>query len=188
MLSAIREQVLSPDILEAAIDRAAERLSTSQHDDEAERLRDERDTVEGELSHLVSALASGANLPTVVQAIHAREARREAIVARLASLERVAAMPRKDRGTLRAELQRRAEDWREPLARNVPQARQLLRKVLADRLTVTPDTAADRESAITGDASLTKILAEIVFPKGMASPTGVVPEWTREVPGEVKVA
>jgi hypothetical protein len=83
VLSAIREQVLSPDILEAAIDRAAERLSTSQHDDEAERLRDERDTVEGELSHLISALASGAKLPTVVQAI--TRARRGATPLSLAS-------------------------------------------------------------------------------------------------------
>lgn len=32
------------------------------------------------------------------------------------------------------------------------------------------------------------IFAGIVCPKSVASPTGVVREWTREVPGEVKAA
>ncbi len=89
-------------------------------------------------------------------------------------LARVAAIA-DDRGTLRADLRRRAEDWRAPLTRHVAQVRQLLRKVLADRLTVTPEAGADRYSAISGEGTFTKILAGIVFPKGMASPTGVEP-------------
>jgi predicted methyltransferase len=43
---------------------------------------------------------------------------------------------------------------------------------LGDRLTVTPEPGEDRYAAITGDGTFTKILAEIVFPKGAASPAG----------------
>jgi AcrR family transcriptional regulator len=175
VLGAVGEQGLSADIVEAAIDRAVERLSTWQHDDDAERLRAERDSVEGELSRLTGALAAGGSLPSVLAAIRERETRREAIVARLGALEHVSRLPRLDRRTLRPYLQRRIEDWRAPLTKHVAQARQLLRKVLADRLTVTPEGGSDRYAAATGDATLTKILAGIVFPKGMASPTGFEP-------------
>lgn len=172
VLTAVGEQVLTPDILQEAIDRAAERLSTWQQDDEAERLRAEREHVEEELSRLVSALATGGSLPTIMAAIREREARRETINARLDGLTHVAAIPKVDRATLRANLQRRCDEWRTPLTRHVAQARQLLRKVLTERLTVTPDADGDRYSGISGEGNLTKILAGIIFPKGMASPTG----------------
>ncbi len=189
VLAAVGEQVLSTDILEAAIDRAVERLTTWQHDDEAERLRAERETVEGELSRLTGALAAGGNLPSVLAAIREREARRETIVARISALEHVSKLPRLDRRTLRADLQRRIEDWRAPLTKHVAQARQLLRKMLAERLTVTPEAGADRYAAITGDGTLTKILAGIVVPKGMASPTGLEkPVQLKKVSGRFRLA
>ena len=94
------------------------------------------------------------------------------LVTRIDNLERVVAMPNVDRRALRADLKRRVDEWREPLRANVPQARQLLRKVLANRLTLTPEGSADRYSTITGEGTLTKILAGIVSPKGMASPAG----------------
>ena len=78
---------------------------------------------------------------------------------------------------MRADLQRRIEDWRAPLTKHVAQAPQILRKVLADRLTVTPEEGSDRYSAITGDGTLTKILTGIVFPKGLASPSGTGRSW-----------
>jgi hypothetical protein len=87
-----------------------------------------------------------------------------------------------DRRTVREELKRRVKDWRAPLTHHVPQARQLLRKVLADRLTVTPEPGDDRYATITGDGTLTKILAGIVFPKGMASPEGFAGGWSAHVP------
>lgn len=62
-------------------------------------------------------------------------------------------------------------DRRSLHAQHVAQARQLLRKVLADRLTVTPEPGDDdRYATITGDGTFMKILIESVFPKGMASP------------------
>jgi hypothetical protein len=102
-------------------------------------------------------------MSSILAAIRQREAKRDMLVARIDALERAAAMPKVDRHTLRADLKRRTNEWREPLTANVPQARQLLRKVLADRLTVTPEGNADRYSTITGEGTLTKILAGIVF-------------------------
>jgi hypothetical protein len=107
-----------------------------------------------------------------VDTLRQREAKRDALVARIDALEKMAAVTTIDRGALRADLKRRTKDSREPLKMNVAQSRQLLRKVLADRLTVTPKGGSERYSAITGDATFTKILAGIVFPKGMASPAG----------------
>jgi hypothetical protein len=50
MLTAVGEQVLSPEMLEAAIDRATERLMMPPGpDNEAERLRRERRTIDEEL-------------------------------------------------------------------------------------------------------------------------------------------
>jgi hypothetical protein len=102
-------------------------------------------------------------MSSILAAIRQRVAKRDMLVARIDALERAAAMPKVDRHTLRADLKRRTNEWREPLTANVPQARQLLRKVLADRLTVTPEASADRYSTITGEGTLTKILAGIVF-------------------------
>jgi hypothetical protein len=101
-----------------------------------------------------------------VDTLRQREAKRDALVARIDALEKMAAVTTIDRGALRADLKRRTKDSREPLKMNVAQSRQLLRKVLADRLTVTPKGGSERYSAITGDATFT------VFPKGMASPAG----------------
>ena len=68
-------------------------------------------------------------------------------------------MPKVDRRTVREELKRRIEDWRAPLTQHVAQARQLLRKVLADRLTVTPEAGDDGYAAITGDGTLTCLVS-----------------------------
>jgi hypothetical protein len=173
-LSAVAEQVLSPEMLEVAIDRATERLSMRRtDDDEAERLRGEQRMLDAELSRLTGVLAEGGgSLPSVLMAIREREAKREKLGARLDALAHVATMPKVDRRALREELKERIADWRAPLTQHVAQARQLLRKVLADRLTVTPEPGEDRYAAITGDGTFTKILAGIVFPKGAASPAG----------------
>jgi hypothetical protein len=173
VLTAVGKQVLSPEMLAAAIDRATERLTVPRtDDDEAERLRREQRTLDAELSRLTGALAEGGSLRSVLTAIREREAKRERLAARLDALTIIAARPKVDRRAVREELKRRIEDWRAPLTQHVAQARQLLRKVLADRLTVTPEAGDEGYAAITGDGTFTKILAGIVFPKGMASPAG----------------
>lgn len=99
VLSAVGEQVLSPEMLEAAIDRATERLATRRtDDDEAERLRSEQQTLDVELSRLAGAVAAGGgSLPSVLTAIREREAKRETLAARIAAIAHVAAMPKVDR-------------------------------------------------------------------------------------------
>jgi Recombinase zinc beta ribbon domain len=61
VLTAVGEQVLSPDMLEAAIDRAVVRLAMPRREDDdgAERLRDEGRMIEEQLERLTAALAEG---------------------------------------------------------------------------------------------------------------------------------
>jgi hypothetical protein len=105
VLTAVGEQVLSPEMLEAAIDRATERLMTPPGpDNEAERLRRERRTIDEELTRLTGALATGGgSLTSVLTAIREREAKRDTLDARLAALAQVAAMPTVDRRSVREE-------------------------------------------------------------------------------------
>jgi hypothetical protein len=95
VLTAVGKQVLLPEMLEAAIDRATERLTIPRTgDDEAERLRHEQRTLDAELSRLTGALAAGGgSLPSVLTAISEREAKRERLDARLDALAKVAALP-----------------------------------------------------------------------------------------------
>jgi hypothetical protein len=88
VLTAVAEQVLSPEMLEVAIDRATERLSMRRtDDDEAERLRGEQRMLDAELSRLTGVLAEGGgSLPSVLIAIREREAKREKLGARLDGL------------------------------------------------------------------------------------------------------
>ena len=59
--------------------------------------------------------------------------RRAALVAAVAP-----SPPRLDRRTLRQALSARLADWQTILRRNIPQGRQLLRKLLVGRITFTP--------------------------------------------------
>ena len=57
----------------------------------------------------------------------------------------------------------------------MPQARQMLRKILVGRLTLTPDSKGERFLDVTAEGTFTKILAGIVIPRGVASPPGFEP-------------
>ena len=176
VLGAIGEQVLSTSIIEQAIERATERLlSTPRDEDEAARLREDRRALDAELTRLTAALASGGEMSSVVAGICEREARRKRIDERLTTLSSAAELPTLDKRALRASLRRRVEEWRAPLGGNVAQARQMLRKVIIGRLTLTPDAEARRSVCVGGDGTLTRLLGGIVIPKGMASPQGFEP-------------
>jgi len=82
-------------------------------------------------------------------------------------------------------------DWRGLLQRNVPEARALLRTLLVGPLTFTPVDDGERGGyTFRGTIALDRLLERVVdlptkTPAEEASPTGVVQEWTRPVPGEV---
>jgi hypothetical protein len=105
-----------------------------------------------------------------------RERRRKDLGARLEGLEALERQPVVSQDTLSTMLQTKLREWQGPLKRHVTQARQLLRKVLIGRLTVTPHPETS-EAAITGPATLEKFVKRLSASKGMASPTGSDGEW-----------
>lgn len=63
-----------------------------------------------------------------------------------------------------------------PLMRNVPQARQVLRKMLIGRLVMMPETRMDgRLGKLTGTSTLPRVIGDAPHSKGVASPTGFEP-------------
>ena len=172
VLSAMGEQVLSPAVVEAAVARALERLAQPQPVSEAPALRDDLRRLDSELTRLTSALATGADLTSVVTAIRDREREKASVEQRLSALEQVGKLPDLNRDELEQVLRDRLDDWRGLLGRHIGQARQILRKLLVGRLVVTPE---GDHAEVTGTGSLGPFLSGVLLPKGMASPTGFEP-------------
>jgi len=172
LLAALEGDILQPAIIERAIARAVQVLSRPDEDPSAHRHRLDAElrTIETELAALTAAIVSGGTAATLVTAIREREGRRDALRGTLAGLERLATQTPAD---VEREIRARLEDFRTMLRRNIPQGRQVLRKLLTTPLRFQP---VGETWEFTGEAALGKILAGIVdidATKSVASPTGL---------------
>jgi hypothetical protein len=125
---------------------------------------------------LVKAIAmAGGDLPALVQELQTREQERARIEAELQGLHVVEQAHMLDARKLGAELEGRLVDWRGLLHANVQQARQMIRKLMNGRLTLTPNE--DRtEFAISGTGLLEPLLEQVVgVPKALVTPAGFEP-------------
>ena len=78
-----------------------------------------------------------------------------------------------DGQAFKAALQERLEDWRGLLSRQVPQARQILKKLLHGVITFTPDRDGMRQGwRFKSGATFEKLLAGSPWANTVASPTG----------------
>ena len=139
-------------------------------------LKTEIDRVEGELTRLVDAVASGAaGAGELLAAVHDRARRRDELQAQLEALRGREWATWRMTGTVRRDLTRRLTNWRGLLRRHAPQGQQILRKLIDGRLLMTPypdDTPAHYRFEGTG--TLVGLLAGIV-PLKVASPRGTDP-------------
>ena len=108
VLGALGEQVLSPQVVQAAVARARDRLLHATPDADVQPLREALASVERELTRLTAALATGADLPTVVEAIREREARKVTLKRRLEAVGDLARVPLPDPQHLEAALRQTA--------------------------------------------------------------------------------
>jgi hypothetical protein len=138
---ALREEVLTPDLVEDVVARAIA-LWGERHaglDTERRRLEAERRRVEQELGRFAEAIAAGARLPTLLDAMQDRERRRAEL---LAQLEHVDGLGRTLRPALtpelRASLRERLTAWSALLGSDPSEARPILRQLLVGRLTCQP--------------------------------------------------
>ena len=169
-------QLLDPEIIEEAMTRAIAQAENGEADSEPERerienLENDLHIVKDELDRLTTAVLAGADVSTLVEAMRERERRREALQRRVRlgrDLERPH-LARADACRVRQELREKLKDWRAMLRAHVPQARQMVRKLITDRIVFTP-----HKESRTYHFIVTGSLARFFngHPQALTSPTG----------------
>ena len=141
-MSQLEGDALCPEVLEAALSRVLDRLTTPEPDAGKRRrlLTAKGKTLDRELARLTAAVAAGGPLKTLVSAITTAERQADQIEFELGRLDGQAPLTSRDRERINKALRTRLDDWRALLRRHVPQARQILRKLLVDRVVFTPKT------------------------------------------------
>ena len=133
-------------------------------------------TVTRELERLTGALAVGGDLQTLVQAIRDREAQRDTLTTQIASLTGAERAAKVDWKTVEQQLRAKLDEWRQLLGRHVPQARQVLKKLLLGPIVFTPHReATERYYSFRASVNLRKLLTGIACANMVASPTGFEP-------------
>ena len=177
ILTAIESDVLRPEVVEAALARAVEALLPKADvlDREWTDAATELATVTGEIQRLTAAISASGHSPALLEALHAKETRRAALEHTVATLDRRRQITDIEVPRLQADLRERLEDWHALLSRHVPQARQILRKLLTDALVLTPRLDGKRKQyEFRGQASLGKVLAG-VMDDSRRSTSGAIP-------------
>ena len=138
VIEALLSELLTPDRLATVVKRLLARATAARDTPDTTRMAVERQLreVEAALGRLTAAVASGGDLPALVEAIKAQESQRVALTRRLEGLQRP---PVAFDTALDRRLRRAVAEWRGVLGRQVAQARQIVGKLLADRLTFAPE-------------------------------------------------
>ena len=114
----------------------------------------------------------------MLQPLHAKETRRATLEQTLATLDRRRQITDLEVPRLGRDLHHRLKDWQGLLSRHVPQARQILRKLLPHPLVLTPRvTGKKTQYEFRGQASLGKVLAGVMDESGRST-SGAIPVGT----------
>jgi site-specific DNA recombinase len=143
ILNAIQDRLLNPKVIEPAVKLAAVRLTSD--DGSREHASQELRRLEVELQRLATAIAGGADVATLVEAMRSREERCREL--RL-QLQVVRGRPVVDVRAVLNDLRVRLSDWRELLRSSIPEARSLLRLLIVDRLKMEPTPKGYRFSGL----------------------------------------
>ena len=153
------------DKLEAALEahRAAQ--------DDPEPLKAEARALRREIGRLVAALARG-DIEEVHEAIRARKAKLEHVEGRLSGIGAAEGIDLKE---FRASVEEALSDWRAHLRKNPSAAQQVLRKILPQRLRMTPSSAPGVLWEFEGMTDYRKVLEEV----GLAAVRAALEEVTK---------
>jgi hypothetical protein len=193
VLDAFREELLNPLVLDRALVKLRDRLQTQPHNAlrRAEALESERARIRQELGRLAAAIAGGAALSSVMDALRERERRRDAIANELAALRTDAARDLRQLADVESEIRGQLDDWRGMLGDDTAGARQMLRTLLPGRLVFTPQEGAVE---FVGEGDLGRLFTGLVdlstgeLPKALGSPSESGQLWKQEVRKSVCLA
>ena len=155
-LETLRESVLTPRVVRRVVGRALELATAVSEDPESRRqpIQEELRQLDVEIARYTDAVGRDEPLPSLLEALRARERRRRELQAQIQELEGMARLV--EGSGLGAKL----TDWQGLLERQPIQARQLLRKLLVGRLIYTPHRdEAGGYYAFTGTASFGRLLS-----------------------------
>ena len=178
LLTTLEAQLLHPEVVQRAIRAAVAHLSAApaQPPTRIEAARAEVVRVTAQLRRLTDAVVLGGELPTLVAEMKTLERRRAALQAELQQLEHGDGVSAADLLTVEPELLGRLADWRALFRRHVREARQMLGHLLVGRVIFTPKaTGPEWEVEYAAEGSLGGLVAGVLGPKAVVSPTGFEP-------------
>jgi hypothetical protein len=163
VLDALEVSVLRPEILARVVERALVRHAENRaaQPNPPAQLERELAAARAEIGRFVAAIGAGVDVAEIRGALEAAKARAGTLEAELAGLA-----PRPEGPVDRAALEARVGDWRGLLRGTPRRARQILRKLLPDRLRLDRTPEGYRFS---GQIAITSVFA------GIASLVSVVP-------------
>jgi site-specific DNA recombinase len=188
VLDAIQDEVLNPGVMQEAVRQAVAQMTAGPAaEEDLQLLRQELREVERELRNLTAALAAGGDMLALVEAMKSREGRRNALEQQIAAASSTKVT---DPRRLEQQLYARLGEWRDLLTKQTQIARQILQKLLQDKILCTPKTADGQpqyelrfrigfERLFQGILPTSEALA--VCSRGLASPPGTATAWTREI-------
>ena len=177
VVAALLDDLLTPERLAEVADRAVA-LARSEHEaapDLRAGIERQLGECEAALQRLTAAVAAGGDIPALVAAIQGQETQRARLEARLATL--AAPAPAFDPRAEEA-LRQAVEEWREILGRQVPLARQVLTKLLNEKISFTPEDQRGRRGFRFQAAGTVERLVAGAVPglvRGVVAPTGFEP-------------
>ena len=133
-------RILDDRMLEEAVARALQTIRAGQAKFPDERVAIERQLslIEARLRHLVEAVATGRGTDVVFNELQKEEAAKNGLISRLTNLNQLTALSSLDGKRMERALAERVADVKGVLGRNIPQSRQVLRKLIPGRIVCTP--------------------------------------------------
>jgi hypothetical protein len=166
VLSAIVD-ALRPEVLERAVGKALGKVAYARSHETSRRrqLQEQLEDIEARLGRLLDALADGLLVGDEIKVrLAAEKARKEKLVAELERLDHLAVVASLDPKELERDLKARVADVTAVLGRHTIQARQMLRKILADKIELEPVGSGRRRSyKFRGALTLQKLIGGEAF-------------------------
>src|SRR5262249_24999326 len=175
VLETFEQQVLNPKVIEVGLRYGLELLKPTPDSvvPRREALQADLAVLDQELARFAAAVAQGGDLPALVDAIKVREQRKRQLQEELAGLDGLQRVADIDLQQLQSELQARLADWQGLLTRQVPVARQIIKKLLSGRLVFR--RREDGSYEFSGQATLGRVIAGLACTKAVVAPTGFDP-------------
>src|SRR5262245_14866535 len=190
VLHAITRDVLDSEVVGEALDLALRDLEqpATALSPRTDTLKNELARLDVELSRYAEAIADAGPLATILQAVKAREQRRDAIRSELKTLATPRRAGTRATSEIRAELVEYLDNWRDMARQGLAEARRLLRAVLVGRFVFTPVTPPPELPPrkgpgrkprfiyeLKGEATLSGLIAGLISASSVVAPTGFEP-------------